>query len=447
MSHPWIRDVLNSSMKYLVPLFTTMRWRLVVSAVAIATLIGYASLIYIPQYSQSLAYAAADEKAQNVDKGLVNANTRFAFDILKELSEEDNGKNIFISPFSISMALAMAYNGAEGSTKDAMANTLQFGGMNLGKVNQGYLDLMGSLENADSQLSLNIGNSVWVDKGFGPKVNQTFTNRLSTYFEGEMFTRQIEDPRTVEDINNWVSDETNKKIDKIVERIDPDMVMFLLNAIYFKGDWTKKFDESKTYRGDFFLPDRSAVEVDLMSTLEDFSHYSGKDFEAVRLPYGRDKVAMYVFLPREGVSLDYFIDNLNQVDFDDYISNFSSPSKIRVDLPKFKLEYGTKRLNAALKNLGMSMAFDRGAANFDGIAKVDPENLYLSFVDHKAVIEVNEKGTEAAAVTNVGIAVTSMPSYETLIVNRPFFFVIRDDRSGSILFMGKIVDPTQLVSP
>ena len=117
-------------MKYLVPLFTTMKWRLVVSAVAIVTLIGYASLIYIPKYSQSLAYAAADEKAENVDKDLVNADTRFAFDILKELSEEDNGKNIFISPFSISMALAMAYNGAEGSTKDAMANTLQFGGMN-----------------------------------------------------------------------------------------------------------------------------------------------------------------------------------------------------------------------------------------------------------------------------------------------------------------------------
>lgn len=208
-----------------------MKWRLVVSAVAIITLIGYASLIYIPKYSQSLAYAAADEKAENVDKDLVNANTKFAFDILKELSEEDKGKNIFISPFSISMALAMAYNGAEGSTKDAMANTLQFGGMNLGKVNQGYLDLMGSLENADSQLSLNIGNSVWVDKEFEPKVNQTFTKRLSTYFEGEMFTRQFKDSRTVEDINNWVSDKTNKKIDKIVERIDPDTVMFLINVI------------------------------------------------------------------------------------------------------------------------------------------------------------------------------------------------------------------------
>ena len=204
MSHPWVRDVLNSSMKYLVSIFTTMRWRLVVSSVVIAAMIGYASLIYIPNYTQSLAYAAADEKAENADKGLVDANTRFAFGILKELSEEDDGKNIFISPLSISIALAMAYNGAEGSTRDAIADTLQFGGMNLGRVNQGYLDLMGSLENADSQLSLDLGNSVWVDKGFEPKVNRTFMDRLSTYFEGETFIRRFEDPQTVEDINNWV---------------------------------------------------------------------------------------------------------------------------------------------------------------------------------------------------------------------------------------------------
>jgi len=424
-----------------------MRWRFVASTIVIAAMIGYASLIYVPQYSQSLAYAASDEKAENADRGLVDANTRFAFDIMRELGEEDDGKNIFISPFSISMALAMAYNGAEGSTREAMADTLQFSGMNLARVNQGYLELIGSLENVDSQLSLSIGNSVWVDRWFEQKVNKTFTGRLSTYYEGEIFIRGFGDPQTVEDINGWVSGETNGKIDKIVERIEPDTVMFLLNAIYFKGDWTKKFDASNTYKGDFFLDDGTIIEADFMSTLEDFSYYSGEDFKAVRLPYGRDKVAMYIFLPDEGISLDSFIDGLNQADFDDYLNEFSSPSKVSVELPKFKLEYGTRRLNDVLKSLGMGVAFNRSAANFDGIAKVDLENLFISFVDHKAVIEVNEKGTEAAAATNVGIGLTSMPSHETFIVNRPFFFVIRDDRSGSILFMGKIVDPTQSVSP
>jgi serpin B len=327
-----------------------------------------------------------------------------------------------------------------------MADTLQFSGMNLARVNQGYLDLIGSLENVDSQLSLSIGNSVWVDRWFEPKVNKTFTGRLSTHYEGEIFIRGFADPQTVQDINGWVSDETNEKIDKIVERIEPDTVMFLLNAIYFKGDWTKKF-ESKTYKVDFFLDDGAIVEADFMSTLEDFSSYSGEDFKAVRLPYGRDKVAMYIFLPDEGISFDSFIAGINQADFDGYLSQFSSPSNIRVDLPKFRLGYGTRRLNDALKSLGMGVAFDGEAANFNGIARVDPENLFLSFVDHKAVIEVNEKGTEAAAATNVGIGLTAAPSYETFIVNRPFFFVIRDDRSGSILFMGKIVDPTQSVSP
>jgi len=328
-----------------------------------------------------------------------------------------------------------------------MADTLQFSGMNLARVNQGYLDLIGSLENVDSQLSLNIGNSVWVDSWFEPKVNRTFTGRLSTNYQGETFIRRFEETQTIQDINGWVSGETNGKIDKIVERIEPDTVMFLLNAIYFKGDWTKKFDASNTYKGDFFLDDGTIVEADFMSTLEDFRYYSGEDFEAVRLPYGRDKVAMYIFLPDEGISPDSFIAGINQADFDDYLSQFSSPSNIRVDLPKFRLEYGTRRLNDALKSLGMGVAFDAGAANFNGIARVDPENLFLSFVDHKAVIEVNEKGTEAAAATNVGIGLTAAPSYETLIVNRPFFFVIRDDRSGSILFMGRIVDPTQSVSP
>jgi serpin B len=178
----------------------------------------------------------------------------------------------------------------------------------------------------------------------------------------------------------------------------------------------------------------------MMSTSGNFSYHSGENCQVARLPYGRDKIAMYVFLPNEGVSLDSFIASLNQTTHDEYISGLRPIVDLTVKLPKFKVEYGVKRLNNALEKLGMEIAFRPFEANFSGIASTAPENLYISYVDHKAVVEVNEKGTEAAAVTSIGVGVTSVPP--SFVVNRPFFFEIRDDRSGSILFMGEILNPT-----
>lgn len=421
-----------------------MKWRLAILAVVVATLIGFSALIYLPQYYKGLAYATSDEKAYSVDKELVDANTKFAFNIFKELMAEDEGKNIFISPLSISTALTMAYSGAEGATKDAMSETLELGDMELADVKEGYLNLIESLEGADKQVSLEIGNSIWMDEEFEPRVYSTFTEGIGTYYKGDIFTRNFGAPGTVDDINGWIRDKTNEKIDKMIEQIDPDIVMFLINAIYFKGDWTNKFDKAKTSKGDFYLPNGEIVQPDIMSTSGKFNYYSGEGFKVARLPYGRDKIAMYIFLPRRSVSLESFLVNLNQTTFDDYVDRLHPVSDLKVKLPKFKLEYGTKRLNDALSNLGMGVAFDMHAANFNGIAPVEQENLYIDFVDHKAFIEVNEKGTEAAAATVVGV-VESAP--KTFYVDSPFFFVIRDDRSGSILFMGKIVNPIQSVSP
>ena len=218
--------------------------------------------------------------------------------------------------------------------------------------------------------------------------------------------------------------------------------MLLINAIYFKGEWIIRFDETLTQPQDFFLPNGSTVKVDMMSTAGNFSYYSGENCQVARFPYGRDKVAMYVFLPNEDVSLDSFIASLNQTTHDEYVSRLQPTVDLIVKLPKFEVEYGVKRLNDVLQKLGMETAFDPYEANFSGIADTAPRNLYISYVDHKAIVEVNEKGTEAAAVTVIGIGTTSVgttpPSF---VVNRPFFFEIRDDRSGSILFMGKILNP------
>jgi serpin B len=407
-------------------------------------LVSYVALVYHPESVQNSAYAASDEKAYSVDTTLVSANTRFAFDLFRDLVAEDTNKNVFISPLSISMALAMTYNGAEGTTKDAMAQTLNFGNMTLEEINHEYSNLMESLKNVDQAVKLLIGNSVWMNKEFEPIVEPSFLERVGTSYDGEMFTRDFGNPQTPSEINGWVDKSTEGKIKDAIPQIDPELVMLLINAIYFKGEWVTRFDEAQTLKQDFFLPQGNTVNVDMMSTSGNFSYYSGENCQVARLPYGRDKIAMYVFLPDEGISLDSFIASLNQTAHDEYVSRLQPIGDLVVKLPKFKVEYGVKSLNSVLKKLGMETAFEPSEANFSGIASIAPQNLYISYVDHKAIVEVNEEGTEAAAVTVVGMGATSVriepPSF---VVNRPFFFEIRDDRSDSILFMGKILNPAE----
>ena len=406
-------------------------------------LVSYVALVYYPDSLHNSAYAASDEKAYSVSTTLVSANTRFAFDLFRELVAEDANENVFISPLSVSMALAMTYNGAEGTTKDAMAKTLNFGNVTLEEVNQEYSDLTESLKNVDQAVKLLIGNSVWMKEEFAPIVNPSFLERVGTSYDGETFTRDFGNPETVTEINDWVNNATEGKITKAIQQIDPQLVMFLINAIYFKGEWVTRFDEAQTQKQDFLLPNESAVKVVMMSTSGNFSYYSGQNCHVARLPYGRDKIAMYIFLPDEGISLDSFIASLNQTAQQEYLSRLRPVGDLAVKLPKFNVEYGV-RLNSVLQKLGMGIAFDRDMANFSGIASTNLQNLHISYVDHKAVVEVNEEGTEAAAVTVVGAGATSVHNEQpSFVVDRPFFFEIRDDRSGSILFIGKILNPAE----
>ena len=412
--------------------------KLTIKVLLLIILVSFIALVYYPIIPPNLAYAESDEKADSVDPRLVSANTEFAFDIFRELFAEDKTKNIFISPLSISTALTMTYNGAEDTTKSAMGKTLNFGNMTLEEINQAYSDLIESLENVDQRVKLLIGNSVWMKQDFEPIVNRSFLERVEKSFNGEFFTRDFGNPQTVNEINGWVDKRTEGKVIEMVKQLDPELVMLLINAIYFKGDWMTEFNEAQTKKQDFFLLDGNNVTVDMMFTSGNFSYYSGKNCKIARLPYGRDKVAMYIFLPDKDVSFDSFIANLNQTTHDEYMSKLKTVD-LDVRLPKFKVEYGVKQLKDVLKKLGMEIAFDRFEANFAGMASTDPNNLYIGFVDHKAVIEVNEKGTEAAAATDVGIVLTARTP--GIIVNRPFFYEIRDDRSGSILFMGTTLNP------
>ena len=387
------------------------------------------------EQSGEVSAEQSDELAGSVDRNLVSANTGFGFDIFKELILEDKDKNIFISPLSILLALAMTYNGAVGDTNLAMAEALGFKGFDLEELNSGFNDLMISIKNADSDIELAIANSIWHKLGF--KAKEDFIERNRKYFSSEVNEIDFAAPEAVDTINGWIEEETRGKIDKMLSEIPADAVMYLINAIYFKGNWTYPFDENLTSDDDFYLLDGSTKKVPMMSQEENFGYYDGDNFSAVKLPYGQEKMAMYIILPDEGVSLDSVTSSLDADKWNEIKESFYG-SQVSLTMPKYKMEYGIKLLNDALAELGMGIAFGPGA-DFSGI---NPD-IFISKVLHKAVIEVNEKGSEAAAATVVEM-VTSMPMAEEIIefrVDRPFFFVIADDRTGSILFMGKVVEP------
>lgn len=401
--------------------------------------------VLLNNLSLNLAYANSDARAASVDKSIVAANTNFAIRLLKELQSEQSGRNVFTSPLSVSIALAMTYNGANSSTREAMGRVLGLDGMSDDAVNAGYQQLIESLLSVDNDVNLNIGDSVWIRSTFAPAVNAEFTDTLSRYFRSSVYSRAF-DASTIDEVNSWVSGETNGKISKVLDSIDSANVMFLINAIYFKGGWVDEFDATLTQQADFTTADGSTVKVDMMRRDGGYSYFGDDVVQVARLPYGRDKIAMYVFLPAEGRSLESFVSGLTSDGLDTYISKLSN-TELELQLPKLKLEYGKVDLKDVLTALGMGVAFDSESADFGRIADVRPERLYIAFVDHKAVIEVNEKGTEAAAVTDVGISLTSIPVRTPFIVNRPYVFVIRDDRSGTILFSGLITDPTIQTSP
>ncbi len=413
---------------------------------AVILVVAGSLYLYIPGQVQTEAYAKSDQLASGIDPRLVTGNTGFAIDLLRELRAEDPGKNVFFSPLSISTTLTMTLDGARGTTREAMVATLGLGEMTQAEVDAAYHDLLASLTGADAGVTLSTANSVWVDSAFQPSVNKTFSDDLGSYYAADFYTRKFSDPATVADINNWVSGKTSGRINRLIDKLYPEDVMALLNAIYFKGDWKEPFDASKTAKGIFRLDLGANITVNMMYakyTDLKYRYYDGDGFQVARLPYGRDKIAMYVFLPDTNSSLTAMLERLDVATLDDVFSN-QVPRLLVLSLPRFNVEYGIKELNAALTNLGMGVAFDTSKANFTGISKGG--GLSIDFVNHKAMIDVNEEGTEAAASTVVVIQTSSsipIPFY----IDRPFLFMIRDDRSGSILFMGAITDPTQVTSP
>lgn len=389
---------------------------------------------------------AVDTLTENIDKPAVApidlnvsmANTRFGFDLFKEIWKTEQHQNVFISPFSVSTALTMTLNGASGETEQAMTDTLQLQNIGNDAINNSFSQLLQQLQTSDPKVTLTIANSLWANQDF--QFKQDFLQRNENYFEAEVSTLDFLDPNTLNTINQWVNTNTNGKIPEILEEIESNAVLFLINAIYFKGVWQTEFDPAKTQDGDFYLTDGSTKQVPMMSGQGMYPIYHGDNVAAINLPYGEGRIGMYIFLPSQKSNLNDFVGALNAADWENWMTQFQEQD-ISLRIPKFKIEYGMKELNDALTSLGMGVAFDEDRADFSRMAILEKPsaNLYIDKVAHKTFIEVNEEGSEAAAATSVTIGVKSLP--RMFIVNKPFFFAIRDNETQTVLFMGVVVDP------
>ena len=364
---------------------------------------------------------------------VIETHNEFGLELLNKVLESEDAPNILISPASVSIALGMAYNGAETETKEAFEQVLNYEGLTRQEVNEITRELIEVLvTNVDGNL-LDIANSMWNDENF--PVEQAFIDLNTHYFDSEVHEIDLQTAEALETINKWVSDNTHGKIDKILDKINPETVMILINALYFNCVWEVEFDPDDTHDTPFLTEEGSTWgTVEMMSLESNFNAAVTDDFMAVELPYKNKKFSMFLFRPNDGTTVDQLAAQLNGETWNSWMGKFSEQKDFSVRLPKFKFEFD-RSLSNDLKSMGLEVAFT-GAADFSGISQVP---VLISDVIHKTYIDVNEEGTEAAAVTAVVIDLTS--AGPGLTFNRPFLFAITENSSKSILFIGKVSEP------
>lgn len=391
------------------------------------------TIIYCSDNSNKSTDPIEPPQFNATELSLLESSNSFAFDIFKEMVAQEEDTNIFISPLSMSYALTMTYNGADGQTEEAMKTVLGLGDYSSEEINQSFKSLTATLLTLDPSLIVELANSIWYLNTF--EVEQDFIDVNRDYFDAQVIPSDFSSPTACDDINGWIEDKTNDKIQDIIDcPIDPMTVMFLINAIYFKGSWTVEFDPEETSPGTFYSPG-GEVQCDMMNRWDEISYLFTDEFKAVDLPYGDELFSMTVFLPAEDVSVDQFIDGLTEEKFYSWLADFKQDS-VDLYMPKFRFNYD-KKLKEVLSDMGMAIAF-QGNADFSGINPT--ANLYINDVIHGSFVQVDEKGTEAAAVTIVEIRYTSVPR-NYMRVDSPFVFVIHEKTTGAILFMGKVINP------
>jgi serpin B len=364
-----------------------------------------------------------------------SADNTFSFDLFRSVAANSGNGNLFISPLSVSMALGMTTNGANGATLDSMRKVLHMNGFSQDQVNTYYSDLLTQLPELDPNTTLKIANSVWYRNTYSvlPQFLQTESKSFQAKVEGLDFSS----PSSVNTINNWVSQQTNGKIPKIVSQINGNDIMFLINAVYFKSIWANKFDPSNTKAQAFTRADNSQVQTPFMRGKMSCNVYLGSDATLLELPYSGNKYSMVIIMPPTGKSVNDMMSNLDSAKWQKWTGQLSS-AKYDLEIPKFQFSYGTE-LKSPLTAMGMGIAFS-DAADFSKINSSG--GLQITSVQHKAYVNVDETGTTAAAATSVVIGVSAVLN-QTITVDHPFIFMIREMKSGLVLFTGIVNDPTQ----
>ena len=373
---------------------------------------------------------------RSVEKEMISSDQAFAFEFFENVyREEALGKdaNFMVSPLSLSMALMMTSNGAAGDTKSAMRATLHLDGYGDEEVNAYYKKLKEALLKTDPSTKLSIANAIFTNKFVD--IHKAFIQTNKSYYDATIRQVNFGDPATVDIINGWASEHTDGLIKKVIEETSPMDLMYLLNAIYFKGIWTSQFDKKNTSRKPFSQEDGESTNVDMMHQTATFNYTEDKSFQLVQLPYGNQAFSMMVLLPVEGIRLGDAVTILAGDGYWGGLQSRLSEAEVVLSLPKFKTEY-SKKLNDLLTTMGMGIAFS-DQANFSGMSDRD---AHIEFVKHDTYISTDEEGTEAAAVTVVGIRenAVSGPRQVVFNANRPFLYLIQENSTGAILFMGAV---------
>jgi len=372
--------------------------------------------------------------SRRIDSRLVAAINNFAFRVFLQISKQSGNRNLFVSPLSLTLALALLHNGADGITRQELAEILGIQSIGLEEADTAYAALLDELKQCSSQVHLFIANSLWMHEGLLFK--QDFSQKSQNFYSAEVFNLNFADSNASEIINDWVKNKTKGKINEIIRGgdIDANTILILLNAIYFKGVWKLQFSKNNTKEVPFILSDGKSKLHPLMTQSGVYEYLQSKDFSAIALPYADSNISMLIFLPNEQNSLSNFQQLLDTQKWQQWRSQFSRMQGY-LSLPRFKIDYEDSLINA-FRAMGMNVALS---------ARADYKNMCDAFVSisdirHKAFMEVNEEGTEAAAATAV-LMQRSLSQKFFMVVNRPFFCAIQDNQTGVILFMGSIWEP------
>jgi serine protease inhibitor len=374
------------------------------------------------------------------EKALISASDTFGVTLLGAINNTRTNENIFISPLSISLALGMTMNGAAGNTYNEMRLGLGFGALAQDQINQSYKSLVDLLLGLDSHVTFKIANAIWSDQRFATAVEPAFLTTVRQYFGAEARVLDFSSPSAVSTINGWASDQTAGKIKQVLDRIADNEVMFLMNAIYFKADWRTAFDPKETQPRPFKLLSGQSINVETMYRKGNVRRGHIVGATVVELPYGGDAFTMTILLPDSTSDVNALLKSLTPNTWRQAQASVQV-ADVGLYLPKIKLSWKAQLL-PELATLGMRDMQNPMVADFGKLARgARPGDLYITKVQHDSYVDVNEVGTEAAAVTTVGVGVTSVCLTCDVRIDRPYLFAIRERLSGTVLFVGKIVRP------